>query len=202
LPDRERELEREAALDAQVGKIMAVRRQLITDLDAVEDRLARLGHDLRRLQPFPPSHRGQGGRRLISRVVGAVVQQRRRLDFEDVSASVKGAEKEKFVDRKILLCAFVDTVWFVQETRGVLTFCERCVAKWNLAPERGRQWLGEVSTALVRFFPTTRVGGCEVDGGRERASEERILRRLMDEVEGPPLRVEDSLRWKNYSTCY
>src|SRR5436305_1271340 len=70
LPDRERELEREAALDAQVGKIMAVRRQLITDLDAVVDRLARLGHDLRRLQPFPPSHRGQGGRRLISRVVG------------------------------------------------------------------------------------------------------------------------------------
>ncbi|KAI3323067.1 hypothetical protein HD806DRAFT_535559 [Xylariaceae sp. AK1471] len=151
LPDEELELELEAVLDAQVRKIVAIRREIIADLDAVEDRVVRLGSDLRRLHPLPLSNTGRGYGQLIPRALKATDEQRRCLDFEDIGVGAEG--KEKVVEKESLLRVFVNAVWFVQEARDVLTFCERCVAKWNFAPRRERECFGEIRTALEIFFP-------------------------------------------------
>ncbi|KAI0490697.1 hypothetical protein F4859DRAFT_520395 [Xylaria cf. heliscus] len=72
-------------LDALVEKVLVVRRGIIADLDAVEDRVRRLRIDVRRLFPLPPRpDRPPGYGRLFSRVMAAVERQRRLVDFKDV----------------------------------------------------------------------------------------------------------------------
>jgi hypothetical protein len=262
---RERQQEQELLLveDAQVRRVVAIRREMIADIRAVETRLSRLSFDLRRLDPLHlhpsqaslPRRQQQGrgrereqssnGLLLISRALAIVDEWRgwfinlgldggreweEQVKGKKVTMGIRGAGMEiGMIDKEDLLRVFTETLDFVDEARGALSFCERCVAKWNFNPRRGAECAAEICRALYEHFPgvnsnlnslhtdTTGLGegkGKDADssnrghdsGERERGSygmkEEDMFQRLIQEVEIVPFRIQEPLRWRNYSTYY
>ncbi|KAI0446563.1 hypothetical protein F4803DRAFT_472517 [Xylaria telfairii] len=187
-----RSLDTLKTLNAHVERIIVVRRGVIADLRAIEDRVRRLGLDIRRFLSGRPSGYGQ----LSSRILTATERQRRLVSFEGVSE----------VTKEEMLRVFLDAVNFAREARGVLAFCERVVRKWGfLCSSRDGECFGEIREALRRFpglgfeYRDERGGrNLEQSRFRERGmvTEDDILQKLVDEVEVVPFRAEGVLRWR------
>ncbi|KAI1809050.1 hypothetical protein GGS20DRAFT_402315 [Poronia punctata] len=182
-------------LEARVRRVAAIRREIISELRTVTDRVRELAFDLRRLDPVPgrPLAPERDSRLLILRVLAAVDEQRRR--FVNYGPGQEQEQEQAEVD---LLSVFAETLGFLDEARGVLAFCQRCVDKWNFNPQRSGECCGEVCKGLHEYFPGLR-GRL---GGRRGMSEEDMLEKLIREVEVVPYRVQEPKRWRNYSTFY
>ncbi|KAJ2991592.1 hypothetical protein NUW58_g2459 [Xylaria curta] len=136
----ERRDEFQDILDASVDKVLAVRRRIITDLGAIEDRICRLKSDIRRLLEISGRHFGRGY--IFPHILAAAEERRQLLSFEDVTR----------ITREDMLRVFVDALEFVWEAHGVSATCEESVKIWRHFPRRDKECFGDICTILKDFL--------------------------------------------------
>ncbi|KAI1367435.1 hypothetical protein F5Y08DRAFT_349346 [Xylaria arbuscula] len=149
----------EEYLETSVRKIVLIRRAVVAELRALEDRVRRLAVDVRRLGPLDPLQTvtACGGscsssrlRDALSCAGKAIVEMLRVLDFEGVAGDGAGG-----VSRRDLLSVFVGAVEFVRDAGNVLGVCERGVRGLEVGARReggrDRGALGDICAALDQF---------------------------------------------------
>ncbi|KAI1131997.1 hypothetical protein F5Y10DRAFT_284956 [Nemania abortiva] len=162
-------------LNAGVGKVTAARRKILSDLDAVEDRVRRLGIDARRLLPL--SGRAGSHGVVFPRVLAVCKVQRRLLSFEGV-AEASGQN---------ILGMLVGSIELILEAADVLTFCERCVGKWGRCPKRNVECFDDIYTALGSFLDSRCAetwGDDDREKGKGREKEQDRAEHAVDIIVG------------------
>lgn len=149
--DAQRMTRAQARLDADIRRVLAIRRAIIADLARVEDRVHRLEIDVRRLLPLSGQQQlgdGDGASCIIfPPVLAAVAEQRRLLCFQGVID----------ITREGILRVFRDAVAFARDAHAVGMRCEVCMRRWGASLRRGRECWADIRAALGRF-PQARRG--------------------------------------------
>lgn len=143
----------EEHLEARAQKVILVRRLIVAELRAIEDRAQRLAIDVRRLfypQTVITRTSSREFRAAVLRASEATAEVLGLLDLE-------GIEEDTFISKADMLRVFVGAVDFVRDAGDALVVCEKDVREREVGVRREGGGLEGICVALGDF-PRVEMG--------------------------------------------